>query len=453
VIATRVLERVQRTQAYADLALHHALARSGLAAQERALATELVYGTLRWRGRLDFMLSQVLDRGLDELEPLVANTLRLGAYQIVFMDRIPSTAAVDQSVHCTRALGGERATGLVNACLRRLAREAGEMALPELADDPLLHLTHALSLPGWIAERWLADYGPEDAAALARASNAAPPLTVRVNTMRTTRDTLLEDLRTRFPEAAACELAPFGVRLGRRGAVGHDPAFLAGSLTPQDEAAQLVICLLDPQPGERILDCCAAPGGKSTAIAERQADTGQVLALDRSPSRLRLVTRAASRLGLESIQTLACDATRPLDDLPAGPGQPAERAGEPFDRVLVDAPCSGLGTLRRNPDARWRVRPEDVAALAQLQAQILSRAAARVKPGGCLVYSTCTVLSEENEDRVHAFLETQPGFRLVAKAQLPESLAPVTSDEGFMRCWPHRHDADGFFAARLERIG
>jgi 16S rRNA (cytosine967-C5)-methyltransferase len=450
-IATRVLERVQRTQAFADLALHHALARSGLAAPERALATELVYGTLRWRGRLDFLLSQVLDRRLDDLEPLVANTLRLGAYQIVFTDRIPSTAAVDQAVHCTRALGAERATGLVNACLRRLAREVEEIALPELEADPLGHLTHTLSLPPWIAERWLADYGPEEAAAFARASNAAPPLTVRANRLRTSRDTLLGEVKARFSEAVACRFAVDGVQLGRRGAAGHDPAFLAGDFTPQDEAAQLVVELLDPATGEHALDCCAAPGGKSTAIAERVGETGWVLALDRHPARLRLVTRAASRLGLGWVQIHPCDASKPLDDLPSRPGGDHDAAQDGFDRVLVDAPCSGLGTLRRNPDARWRVRPEDIPSLAELQRDLLSQAAKRVKPGGCLVYSTCTVLREENEDQIDAFLAAQPGFRLVPKAELPEHLAPLLGDEGIMRCWPHRHDADGFFAARLER--
>ena len=452
-IATRVLERVQRTQAFADLALHHALTRSDLAAPERALATELVYGTLRWRGRLDYLLSQVLDRKLDKLEPLVANTLRLGAYQIVFTDRIPATAAVDQAVHCIRALGGERATGLVNACLRRLAREVDEIALPELEADPLGHLVHTLSLPPWIAERWLRDYGAAEAAEFARASNAAPPLTVRVNRLRTSRDALLATVSERFPEAAACRFAPDGVKLGRRGSAGHDPAFLAGDFTPQDEASQLVIDLLDPTKGEQILDCCAAPGGKATAIAERVGSSGWVLALDRHASRLRLVSRASKRLGLDWLHGLACDAAQPLSDLPPLPRQDDEDSREGlFDRVLVDAPCSGLGTLRRNPDARWRIRPEDVPSLAKLQRALLLQTSARVKPGGSLVYSTCTVLCEENEDQVQAFLTARPAFRLVPRVELPELLHPLLSEEGFMRCWPHRHDADGFFAARMERV-
>lgn len=459
-IATRVLERVQRAQAFADLTLHNALTRSNLAAQERALATELVYGTLRWRGRLDFLLSQVVDRELEDLDPLVANTLRLGAYQIVFTDRIPRMAAVDQAVHCTRALGGERATGLVNAALRRLAREHEEIALPSLEDDPLAHLTHALSLPPWIAERWLEDYGAEEAAALARASNAAPPLTVRANRLRIDVEALRESLESRFPEVARCAFASDGLVLGRRGSAGHDPAFLEGQYTPQDEAAQLVVELLDPQQGERALDCCAAPGGKATAIAERVGPTGWVLALDRHAARLRLVSRAARRLKLPWLRVEARDASLAGDDLPpdprsASPPAPLSASQDQpnlFDRVLVDAPCSGLGTLRRNPDARWRIRPEDVPSLTELQAAILDRAATWVRPGGTLVYSTCTMLREENEDRIREFLKAKPGFRVVPRAELPERLAPLLDEEGFMRCWPHRHDADGFFAARLERV-
>jgi 16S rRNA (cytosine967-C5)-methyltransferase len=449
-IATRVLERVQRAQAFADIALHQAFTRSELSAQERALATELVYGTLRWRGRLDHMLSSVVDRELDDLEPLVANTLRLGAYQIVFMDRIPSMAAVDQSVHCTRALGSERATGLVNAALRRLAREHEQIAFPELAEDPIGHLCHALSLPHWIAERWLQEYGPEEAAALARASNASPPVTVRANRRLTSADELLKTLLPRFPGASRCQYASDGLVLGRRGAAAHDPAFLAGLFTPQDEAAQLVVELLDPAPGERVLDACAAPGGKTTAIAERVGPEGWVLALDRHGGRLRLVTRAARRLQLDCVHAHACDASLPLEELPAPPSA-SDDSPSLFDRVLVDAPCSGLGTLRRNPDARWRVRPEDVAVLAGIQKAILGRVAARVKPGGTLVYSTCTTLREENADQVRSFLQENPGFRLVPKLELPEHLAALIDEEGLMRCWPHHHDMDGFFAARFER--
>jgi 16S rRNA (cytosine967-C5)-methyltransferase len=442
-LALRVLERVQRAGAYADVLLHAQLSRSDLPAADRAFATELVYGTLRWRGRIDFFLRRVLDRELDKLEPLVATALRLGAYQLLFSERVPATAAVDESVRCVRAAGVERATGLVNAVLRRLAAEHESIPVPSLADDPLAHLTHALSLPGWIAARWLELYGADEAAALARASNESPPLTVRANRLRTSASALLEELSLRFPDARPCRIARDGIVLGRRGNPSLDPAFLAGRFSVQDEAAQLVVALLDPRPGERVLDACAAPGGKATAIAERVGAEGHVLAVDRHARRLDLVRRSARRLGLTALRMLDRDATRPLLDLPGGGG---------FDRVLVDAPCSGLGTLRRNADARWRVAPDDPARLAEMQLAILRNAAAALRPGGTLVYSTCTLLPEENEAVVEAFLRESKAFRRAEPAAIAAELRPLLDADANLRCLPQRHDTDGFFAARLELL-
>lgn len=441
-VALRVLERVQRAGAYADIALQHALGRSGLSAPDRAFATGLVYGTLRWRGRIDYLLSQTLNGDLEKLEPLVATALRLGAYQLIFHDGVPANAAVDESVRCVRACGAERATGLVNAVLRRLAREHAQIRLPGLADDPVGHLTHALSLPPWIALRWLECFGPAEAAALADASTRPPPLTVRVNPQVTSAAELLPELRERFPEAAPCAVARDGVVLGRRGNPGLDPAFLSGRFTVQDEASQLVVGLLDPQTGERVLDTCAAPGGKATAIAERVGDSGRVTALDRNQRRLGLVERAARRLSLRNVRCEERDATHPLDSL--------LRDGA-YDRVLVDAPCSGLGTLRRNPDARWRIRPGDPARLAEIQAAILRSAATAVKPGGVLVYSTCTLLPEENEAVVEAFCKQHAEFVVAEGFRIPVEVRAVVDTGGALRCLPHRHDTDGFYAVRLER--
>jgi len=447
-IALRVLERVQRAGAYADLLLHATLARSSLNSPDRAFATDLVYGTLRWRGRIDFMLSHLLVKDLDKLEPLVATALRMGAYQILFSEKVPVTAAVDESVRCIRAAGVERATGLVNAVLRRLVAEHEEIALPTLEDDPLEHIMHTLSMPSWIAARWIELYGPEDAAALARASNKPPPLTVRANSRRNSAEELLVELRERFPDAARCRYARDGLVLGRRGNPAIDPAFLDGRFTVQDEGSQLIIGLLDPQPGERVLDVCAAPGGKATGIAERVGDDGAVIAFDRHSNRLDLVRRASRHLGLECVQCAEADATRSLVDALGAPF-------EPLDRVLVDAPCSGLGTLRRNPDARWRIGSGAPALLAEKQLTILRNAAAVLRPGGILVYSTCTLLPEENEEIVESFLNSPGGaeatFELASASETPEEVRDLVGPDGFLRTFPHRHDADGFFAARLVR--
>ncbi len=441
-LALRVLQRVEESGAYADLALHAALAKSRLDARDRAFATELVYGTLRFRGRLDFLLAQVTGRPLARLEHGIVQVLRLGAYQLVFCDRVPDAAAVSESVRLAHAAGLSRAAGLVNASLRRLARERDTIALPSLAADPLAHLVHSLSFPRWLAERWIAAYGPDDAAALAEALNATPPRTLRANRLRIERDALLSELLPRFPVATACRFAPDGVTLGRRGDPAEDPAFQEGRMTVQDEASQLVVELLDPQAGERVLDACAAPGAKATAIAERVGATGEVIALDRNERRLGLVARDAARLGLGNLRVLLADASADvIEGLDAAP----------FDRILVDAPCSGLGALRRNPDARWRVQPEAIAQLAAVQRAILAAASKRLRPGGTLVYSTCTLTPEENDDVVTWLLASAPELRRAPETALPTSLRSLVGADAVLRCWPQHHDTDGFFAARLER--
>jgi 16S rRNA (cytosine967-C5)-methyltransferase len=433
---------VSSAGAYADLLLHSALGRSNLNAPDRAFATDLVYGTLRWRGKIDYYLSHFVDQDLAKLEPLVASTLQLGAYQLLCTERVPVSAAVDQSVRCIRAAGMGRATGLVNAVLRRLSLEHQKIVLPSVDDDPIAHLTHALSLPRWLAERWIERCGVEGAVALANACNEPPPLTIRTNRLRGDAANLLQDLLENFPNATACRYARGGIVLGRKGNPARDRSFLAGRFTVQDEASQLVVALLDPQPGERVLDLCAAPGGKTTAIAERVGPSGSVVAVDRNTRRLDLVQRAVRRLGLTGIRTVARDATRSLAEI-------APEGG--FDRILVDAPCSGLGTLRRNPDARWRVRPGDPARLAEIQRALVDNAATVLRPGGALVYSSCTVLAEENEEIAKHFLNGLRDFAPIPKDAVPGEVQAVTDPDGYMRTFPHIHDTDGFFAARFER--
>jgi 16S rRNA (cytosine967-C5)-methyltransferase len=365
------------------------------------------------------------------------------AYQLFFSDRIPANAAVDEAVRCVRAMGLERATGLVNAVLRRLAREGDKIEFPKLEDDPLDYLVHAGSLPLWLAKRWLAQFGPEEAAKLAQTMNEPAPVTLRINRTKTSREAILPELRKRFPEAELCRYAPDGIILGRKGDAGHDPAFLSGHFSIQDEASQLVVELLDPQPGERILDTCSAPGTKAAAIAERLNGDGHVLALDRHPRRLHLVGRGMRRLDIGGVATLERDATKSLEDL-------AKENG-PFDRILVDAPCSGLGSLRRNPDARWRVRADDLEALGKIQRALLESAAAVLRPGGSLVYSTCTITPEENELVIKGFMATRKNWKIAPADAAPDSIQKLIGEDGFLRLLPHLHDMDGFFAVRLIR--
>jgi 16S rRNA (cytosine967-C5)-methyltransferase len=398
---------------------------------------------LRWRGRLDFLLSRVLDRDLEKVEPVVQSILRLGAYQIAMMDHVPAAAAVDQMVRCARTSGASRAAGFVNGVLRHLVRELDSIAPPSLEADPLSHLVHALSLPEWIAARWLRRFGAEGAAALGEACNGRPPTTLRVNCQRGSRSDLVDILRVRFPAVAPCAVASTGLTLGKPLHPGQETSFREGLFSIQDEASQAVIDLLDPQPGEHVLDTCAAPGTKANAIAERVGPGGSVVATDRHERRLSLVGRESRRLGLSNVRAHCLDASIELGQL---------RADHPeaFDRVLVDAPCSGLGTLRRNPDARWRVRPDDPERLAESQRKLLEQALPWVRPGGALVYSVCTFEPEECEEVVDAFLAAHDNVSLVPKSALPQTLAPWLDAAGYLRSFPHRGGGDGFFAARFE---
>ena len=439
-LAFTVLERVA-AGSYADRSLDAALQRvPGLDARDRGLATELVYGVLRQQNRLDFALARLSKTPLAKLEQKVLLILRLGAYQILELDRVPAPIAVHETVALCRRIKLARATGLVNAVLRRLVREVAQISWPDPATAPLDHLTWTESLPRWLAARWLTQLGAE-ARPLAQALRQPAPFTLRVNTLKLSRAAYLEQLTAAGHQAEACRYAPEGVRLLKRGRTTL-PGNTEGLYQVQDEASMLIAPLLDPAPGEKLLDACAAPGGKTTHLAALSGNRAEILATDLHANRLHFITEGATRLGCRGIAVRAWDASRPAAFLPAGG----------FDGVLVDAPCSGLGVLRRNPEARWRLQEADIAQLAGRQAAILDQAARLVAPGGRLVYSVCTVTPEETDNLIAAFLDRHADFqRAAAGALLPAPCRELVDDEGHLRTWPHRHDIDGFFAVRLQR--
>lgn len=372
-VAVEVLARVE-AGAYANLALPDALRRSGLAPRDRAFATDLVHGTVRMLRAVDHLLAPVVSRPLEVLDERVRAALRMGTYQLV--SGVPPHAAVGETVDAAP----DRARGFVNGVLRAVARSGPPWPWPE--GDTVEAIAVRTSHPDWVVERLVTEFGAADAAALLALDNEPPAMTLRVNRRRST------------PEAVAAELEAAGARVERGSVVGGAlvvrgagdpealPAVREGRATPQDQGSQAVLDVLDPRPGERILDVAAAPGGKSTGAAERLDDRGLVVAADLNAARLRLVGDAARRLGLGSVVTVVADGRA----LPFAPV---------FDRVLVDAPCSGLGVLRRRPDARWRVREEEIEPLAARQRSLLGAAAEAVAPGGLLVYSVCTLTSEE----------------------------------------------------------
>jgi 16S rRNA (cytosine967-C5)-methyltransferase len=432
--ALHILVRVEQDRAFADIALEHALERAKLDPRDAALCTEIVYGTLRWRRHLDWRLAPHLNRPLSKLDPWVRALLRLTAYQLLFLDRVPRWAAVDEAVSLARLKARKPGPAeFVNAVLRALTRAT---APPLLPSAPAEALGTRLSFPDWIAARWIARYGAGEAEALMAAMNDRPPVTIRANTLRISREALAARLREEeLAETRPTPLAPEGLFV-ERGQVGRWAAFTQGWCTIQDEASMLIARLLAPRPGELVADACAAPGTKATHLAELMANRGKIIAMDPQAARLKLVGKAASRLGIGIIEAHA--------------GSVSALAGRwkgRCDRVLVDAPCSNLGVLRRNPDVKWKRTEEDLGRLRERQGGILSAAASLVKPGGRLVYATCSLEPEENEEVVAPLLAPDGGWRVAAASDFP--VAPDAT--GFVRCLPHVHGTDGFTAVLLER--
>jgi 16S rRNA (cytosine967-C5)-methyltransferase len=437
--ACSVLLRIWKEGSYADQLMDRELAGGRLSGPDRGLFAELVFGVLRRQGTLDHILSGLLTQPLARLEPQVLIFLRVGLYQLVYLDRIPESAAVNESVNLVKkAL--PRASGLVNAVLRNYLRRKDTIRFPDPVSAPAESIAARHSHPLWLVKQWISQLGQAESESLAEASSRQAPLTLRANTLRIGRDELLSKIVANGIQAAPCQFSPHGILIEGRHAVPGLPGFHEGLFTVQDEASQVAGLLLEPQPGERVLDACAAPGGKATHLAQQMDNRGEVLAMDISGSKLSLVRETASRLGLTIIHTRAAD----LLNSAAFP----ECA---FDRVLLDAPCSGLGVIRRNPEAKWRLTPADITRLAEAQKKMLKNAVRMLKPGGRLLYSTCSTTREENEAVVHDFLSRQDDCVLENLNQCFPSWADLFTAEGMMRIWPHRHGMDGFFAARLRK--
>ena len=406
--------------------------------RDRALAGEIAAGTLRWQGAFDHVIERFAGRPPARLDREVLAILRMGMFQLLHLDRVPASAVVDDAVELARKAGKKSAAGFVNALLRRVSRERAHLPLPD--QPPIDVLAIALSHPRWLAERWLARHGFEAAAAWARFNNAPAPLTLRANTLRTSRETLIKDLAAEGIDAAPTPFAPHGVVV-TAGNPLLTPLAHAGIFSVQDEASQLVGEFAAPARGERILDACASPGGKTTQMAAAMGDEGTIVAADVRGRRLELLVRTVAESGARNVHVVQANA----------------RAAPPFDAVfdavLVDAPCSGLGTIRRDPDVRWRRAADDLPVLAAAQQEMLDRLATVVRPGGRLIYSTCSSEPEENEEVVAVFLDAHPEFRRTTPAPFTArpDLAALLDDDGALRTLPFRDGLEAFYAAALVR--
>ena len=434
-LAMQVLQKVHTEGAYANVALAETLREMRLPERDRRFLTELVYGVTKAGETLDYMIGRYV-ADIRKAQPAIRELLRLGFYQIFFMDRVPPSAACNTAVELAKKYGRRGADSFVNGVLRAALRE------PERAELPNGRDARALALrtwhPKWMVERWMRAYGYERTEALCRCNNTSAPLSVRVNTLRTDRPTLMEQFAAAGAEVRASALVPEGILLRAHGALDELVPLRMGLSQVQDESSMLVAHVLAPEPGMTVIDACAAPGGKTTHIAQRMENRGRILAFDIYEEKIRRIERNAQRLGISIIEGVVRDA-RTIGAAYAGQA----------DRVLVDAPCSGLGVLRRKPDARWKKSAGDRKTLPPLQRAILASAAEAVKKGGILVYSTCTMEECENTDVVHTFLETHTDFALEETGSfLPEE----KSTERMVQIMPETNGPDGFFIARMRRL-
>jgi len=428
--ALEALERCRKDGAWSARAIDGAIRKYILNRRDAALASRLVLGVLQNDRYCDYYIDLYRSAKKDRLQPKLRSILRIGAYQLLFMDRIPAHSAVSESVELCRASGCDRASGLVNAILRRIAENRENLPpLPE--EESAAGLALRYSHPQWLVQRLLDEHDAAFVEAYLAANNETPPLTIRVNTLRIGVDS--------YRHALACSDVPFkehenGCFELQGGAVTELPGFDEGLLYVQDRAAQLAVLAAGPRAGMHILDACAAPGGNSFAAAIAMGDQGRILSCDIHEKKLDLIRFGAQRLGIGSIECRVGDARVYQPEL-----------AESFDIVLADAPCSGLGVIRRRPEIRQKAEG-DIAALPEIQAAILENVSCYVKPGGVLLYSTCTVLREENEEIVSRFLGGHTEF-----AAEDYCAGDIASHGGMVTFWPHVNGTDGFFAAKMRR--
>jgi len=427
--------------------------RPAIDGRERRLVNGLVYGVTRWQKQLDWVLNQFINPRF-QLDAKHRNILRLGAFQLLHLDGIPAHAAIFETVqlatsHPRKSSRGRKTAGFINAVLRSIQREGKTVAYPPLDANPTEHIASSLSYPTWLVKQWLHTRGVPWTLAFCRASNQIAPFAFRVNTLLTQREEVCQFLEKKGLSASLSKIAPDGIALENRTITTFDAT---GELTlkdilnrkdlyVQDESAMLVAHLLSPEDAEFIVDLCAAPGGKTTHLAHLMKNTGKIIAVDASAEKISLLQKNCRRVEAHNVETRVMDATKA--DL---------KFIKTADAVLIDAPCSGFGTLRRHPDIRWNKTLEQIRALSEIQYNLLKNAATHIKPGGILVYSTCSIEPMENEKVIQRFLANFPMYKIEnAQRFLPDVPSSAITPQGFVQTFPHEHGVDGAFAARLRK--
>ena len=443
--ALYILDRLQQKQSTLNAIMADAnRILSAMTSRDRALTQTIVYGVLRWQRRLDAYITHFSKINLKRIDPIVLNLLRIGMFQILYLDRVPNFAAVNTTVQMAKAHAPTWVVKYVNGLLREAVRKHADLSLPVDSSDPIKTLCIQKSFPTWLIQRWLDRFGEKETLSLCDAINKIPEMTLRVNPLKNSRQQVLKFLQAEADSVFMTPYSPLGLQIsGLHRAVDQMPSFKEGAFQVQDEAAQLVTRVLDPKPGETILDACAGLGGKTSHIAQAVENQGHIVAADRSSKKLHLLQQEMKRLDIHCVKTQTIDWNRadPKKNLPK------------FDRILVDAPCSGIGVMRRNPDIKWQIGKSNLDRYGQHQIAILSNTAPFVKPKGVVIYSVCSFEPEENEFVINGFLKNHSEF---AKEDIgpydPDEIVNLGCENGFVRTFPHHHAMDGFFIARLKKI-
>jgi 16S rRNA (cytosine967-C5)-methyltransferase len=439
-LALRALNSPNRRPGFAERYLEKSFRQEPrLDGRDRAFAVHLVQGVLRWRLRLDWIIEQAVRFPFKEIEPPILNILRLALYQIFFMDRVPESAAVNEAVKQATAEGRRHLAGFVNGILRNICRRKDQIAFPDAERDRVRYLSVFHSYPAWIVEKWIRELGIDSTERLLAAGNRIPDLVIRTNSLKVDRTALIKRLEKEGIIGKTTRYSPDGLRIEGLGRpISELSAFQEGLFQVQDEAAQVCSHLLCPKPGDSVLDICAGLGGKTTHLAELLKDKGRIVALDINHGRLVRLSKNSERLGIGYINAVVADAGADTSFL----------FNVSFDKILVDGPCSGLGVISRHPDGKWNKREDDVKELARLQIRILDTAVNMLRKGGRLLYVTCTISRDENDQVIDNFLEKNMQMALMdLKAHIPSWGHDLIDDRGFFRTFPHIHGMDGFFGA------
>lgn len=439
-LALSTLNSPDNTPGFSERYLERAFRHNpGMSERDRAFTVNLVQGVIRWRLRLDWIIGQAVRFPFRKIEPAVLNTLRIAVYQIFFLDRVPESAAVSEAVKQAKTTGRPHLARFVNGILRHICRQKDRIAFPDPGSDRIRYMSVSYSYPTWLIEMWAREMGIESVEPLLDAGNRIPALVIRVNTLKIDRPGLIKRLKGEGVAGRPTQYSPEGIEIeGLKGPVNELNAFKEGLFQVQGEAAQVCAHLLFPKAGESVLDICAGLGGKSTHVAQLTKGMARILALDIAHSRLVRLLQSSRRLGIKCIQPIVADAGAKF----------SSKFRCQFDKIIIDAPCSALGTISRHPDAKWTRHKSDLKRLSLLQRKILNQAVPLLRKGGKMLYVTCTISTEENEDVVSDFLEKNKEMALEnLKNHVPEGGLDLINNQGFFKAFPDIHGMDGFFGA------